>query len=96
MTSTLPYAAAVGLAPTLAIITTYILGRRESRRAANTVAAKVDDVAQVAAETNSQTGEKLEQIHVLVNSRLSEALDRIGDLEAKLGIPPGAPIPPPP
>lgn len=32
------------------------------------------------------------QIHVLVNSRLSEALDRIAQLEAKLGLQPGQPV----
>jgi hypothetical protein len=85
-------AVAVGLAPTLAIVTTYLLARRDNKAAATAVAKKVDDVAVAAAETTDKTGEKLEEIHVLVNSRLSEALQRIDDLESKLGIPPGASV----
>jgi methyl-accepting chemotaxis protein len=105
--TTIPAALAVGFAPTLAIITTYLLARRDSSRAAKTVArkvekvasaadvvaVKVDDVAHVAAETAKHTGEKLEEIHVLVNSRLTEALTRIDELEKSLKLPPGAPVP---
>jgi len=107
--STIPTAIAVGLAPTLAIVATYLLARRDSARAATTVAkkvetvaqtatkvaTKVDEVAVVAAETAQHTGEKLEEIHVLVNSRLTEALTRIDELEKTLKLPPGAPVPPP-
>lgn len=38
---------------------------------------------------------KLDGIHVLVNGRLSEALERITELEQALGIKPDAPVPPP-
>jgi uncharacterized membrane protein len=93
-------AGAIGLAPTLAIVVTYLLARRDSARAAQTVAKKVetvavvvDSVANAAAETAQHTGEKLEEIHVLVNSRLTEALTRIDELEKSLKLPPGAPIP---
>lgn len=34
-----------------------------------------------------------EKIHILVNGRLSEALDRIASLEKKLGLQPGEQIP---
>lgn len=34
------------------------------------------------------------QIHVLVNARLTEALDRITLLETRLGLKPGEPVPP--
>ena len=37
---------------------------------------------------------KGEQIHVLVNSRLDEALGRIESLEDRLGLEPGEPLPP--
>ena len=37
---------------------------------------------------------KSEQIHVLVNSRLDDALGRIAALEHKLGLEPGEAVPP--
>lgn len=43
----------------------------------------------------SNTDGKLAEVHVLVNSRLTDALDRIAALELALGIKPDAPIPPP-
>lgn len=39
---------------------------------------------------------RAKQIHVLVNSRLDQALQRISSLESKLGLSPGEPIPAPP
>ncbi len=83
------------LAPTIAILTTYALARRDATIAALTVAHKVDGVATVAASTADRTENKLEEIHVLVNSRLTEALNRIDDLEKSLGIQPDAPAPAP-
>lgn len=46
-------------------------------------------VTQVATVTET----KLDTIHVLVNSRLEEALERIAALEKALGIKPNGPIP---
>lgn len=37
--------------------------------------------------THEQRSEKLDQIHGLVNSRLTQALDKIQNLEDKLGLP---------
>lgn len=85
-------AGAFGLLPTLAIMATYWFARRENKHAAVVVAAKL---AIDTAELRAETGAKLEEIHVLVNSRLSEALNRIEDLERSLGIPADAPAPPP-
>ena len=59
------YAAAVGLAPTLAIVVSHLLSRR-----------------------------KLDGIHTLVNSQMTAALNRIDELEKRLGLQAGAPIPP--
>lgn len=72
-------ALAVALAPTIAIIATYMLNRRVTAG----VAGKVADVP-----------EKLEQIHELVNSRMTEALERIAALERLLKMAPGDPLPP--
>lgn len=41
------------------------------------------------------TKAKVEEIHVLVNSRMSSALRRISQLEKALGIKKGAPVPEP-
>jgi hypothetical protein len=43
-----------------------------------------------------KTSKALTEIHVLVNARLDEALDRVLDLEKKLGLSSGEPIPGPP
>ena len=92
-TGTLVVAICAALAPTIAILVTYALARRDAAAAAAHVAEKVDAVATTAAATSSNTENKLEEIHVLVNSRLTEALNRIDDLERSLGIPPDAPVP---
>ena len=36
-------------------------------------------------QLNTVTGEKLQEIHVLVNNRLTEALEKIEDLESAMG-----------
>ena len=56
------------------------------------VAAKVEDKVEQATAIN---GEKLNEIHVLVNTRMSEALERVQALEAKLGLYAGQSIPSP-
>ncbi len=55
-------------------------------------------VIYTSANTNRKAhglAEKADEIHVLVNSRLTEALDRINELEKKLGLTPGEQIPVP-
>lgn len=42
-----------------------------------------------------ELNDKADAIHILVNSRLDEALKRITDLEGKLGLSPGEAIPHP-
>lgn len=44
---------------------------------------------------HEETNENLQEIHVLVNTRLTDAMDRIGELESKLGLSSGEPIPGP-
>lgn len=51
------------------------------------VAIKAEEVKMALAADSKVKGEKLEQIHVLVNSRLTQALNKIQNLEDKLGIP---------
>lgn len=59
---------------------------------AQQVAARVENKVDEAAVVN---GEKLEEIHVLVNTRMTEALERVAALEAKLGLHAGQDIPTP-
>jgi cell division protein FtsX len=46
-------------------------------------------------KTQAQAKEKIEEIHVLVNGQMTEALDRIEKLEQKLGLAAGEEIPTP-
>ena len=78
-------ATVLALAPTLAIIVTYLLSRRDRK----VVAEKVEDVKETVATTASAADEKLDSIHILVNNRMTEALERIATLEQKLGLEPG-------
>lgn len=55
---------------------------------------KVNDQNKQTAKDRKTTASKLETIHVLVNSRLSDALARIEKLEQALGIEPGEEPPP--
>ena len=93
--STLAAALLASLAPTFAILVSYGLSRRDSRKAAVKVADKVETVASTVAQTAASADEKLDGIHVLVNSRLTDALDRIAGLERALGIQPDEPVPDP-
>lgn len=60
---------------------------------AGVVADKVTVVAENVANSDHSTTVKLDEIHLLVNSRLTEALDRIKGLEGALGIGPKDPVP---
>lgn len=92
--SSVAVAGIAGLAPTLAILVSYVLSRRDSNRAAKKVAREVATVKATVADTAHDANEKLETIHTLVNSRLTEALQRIDDLEQRL-IAANEPLPPP-
>lgn len=49
--------------------------------------------ALVALLVGVHNGRKVSEVHVLVNSQMTAALDRIDDLEHKLGLSPGEAIP---
>ena len=53
------------------------------------VAHVAEDLAEKTEETAKHVNTQLEDIHMLVNSRLDEALDRIALLERRLGLAPG-------
>ena len=53
------------------------------------VANVAEDLAEKTEETAKHVNTQLEDIHMLVNSRLDEALDRIALLESRLGLSPG-------
>lgn len=61
-----------------------VLASLLSQRNQKAAATKIDEQA-----------EKIDSIHVLVNSRMQEALDRIVALEKRYGLQAGAEIPPP-
>lgn len=63
--------------------------KAEALKAAASVAQRVDKAA-------AETDVKLDEIHVIVNSRMSETLNRVQALEAKLGLHSGEEIPSPP
>lgn len=73
--------------------------RLEAAELARAVAKKAETVAEdVAAkveEAAAQTDIQLGQIHVMVNTRLDEALGRVQALELKLGLAAGEDIPAP-
>ncbi len=54
-------------------------------RTGHSVEAAADKLAETTEATTTATGEKLDEIHVLVNSRLTEALAKIERLELRLG-----------
>ena len=58
-------------------------------RQARQVVAVADDLAHRTEENEKHLLTQLEDIHMLVNSRHDEALDRIASLEKRLGVPPG-------
>ena len=60
-----------------------ILKRQDYKRQ-DAVADRVKEAAELLATTSTVTQEKLDEIHVLVNSRLTAALDEIAALRAYL------------
>ena len=58
-------------------------------RQARQVVAVADVLAHQTEENEKHLLAQLEDIHMLVNSRHDEALDRIASLEKRLGVPPG-------
>jgi hypothetical protein len=85
----------VALGPTVAIIVTYILAKRERHHVAVALTETTTAVAESGRQVSRKlddNGEKLEVVHELVNSRMAEALKRIAKLEAKLGLEPGEPV----
>ena len=56
--------------------------------------AKTEEVKAQLEQTTKVEGKKLDEIHGLVNSRLTEALEEIKKLKEKLGVPETKDIPP--
>jgi hypothetical protein len=75
----------------------YLLKRQDYKRQ-DEVAKKVAEVATTVETANSVTNDRLEEIHVLVNSRLTDALNEIARLRDYLdaNARPGDPTPPEP
>lgn len=77
----------------VAVIVSFCLNWWDSRKKAGALAEKTEAVAAAVASEVKSAAEiaevKLDGIHVLVNSRLTEALERIKALEDKLGLAPG-------
>lgn len=81
----------------LQIYTNYRLKLQDNAREAASaeqkeIARAVEKKVEVA---QKETTENLQEIHILVNTRLTDAMDRIGELESKLGLSSGEPIPGP-
>jgi len=77
------------LVKVLAALTPIILGilalqTEIARRNAVEAGKKTDQVAATLVASTSQTSEKLDTIHTLVNSRLTKALEKIDALESRL------------
>lgn len=81
------------------IIVVYIqvYGHRDAKQKAERLETKVEATAEVLATKVEEQAQliavKTDEIHILVNSRLTEALERIRALEVALGIQEGAAIP---
>ena len=71
------------LSPIALAIVVWLTGRQAKHSADKAVVA-AERVEETLAISDSQTTHKLDQIHVLVNSRLTEALAKIDRLEKKL------------
>ena len=71
------------LAPILLAIVVHLTGR-QAKRSADKATVAAERVEATLAVSDAQTTHKLNEIHILVNSRLSEALAKIDRLEAKL------------
>ena len=71
------------LAPIVLAIVVHLTGR-QAKRSADKAAVATERVEATLAVSDAQTTHKLNEIHILVNSRLTEALAKIDRLEAKL------------
>ena len=65
----------VALGPTIAIVVSYRLTRRDTKEAAATVRTAAEGVALTAEQTAGTVNEKLDVVHNLVNDRLTKALE---------------------
>jgi hypothetical protein len=72
-----------------ALIVAFMLARQFRHLADGETRRIASDLATFTEETAKHVDEQLEAIHMLVNSRLDEALERIELLEHKLGLEPG-------
>ena len=84
-----PLATIIGAAaaPTIAAIWAGHVANRNALNAAVlavTAAEKVSDVKHTLVETHSATEHKLDQIHVLVNNQLTQAVERLAAAEARI------------
>jgi hypothetical protein len=75
--------AVTALTPLGLVLVVYHTGR-QARLSSDKAAVAAERVEASLARSDIQTEFKLDQIHVLVNSRLSEALAKIDRLEARL------------
>ena len=75
-----------------------LLLKRQDYKRQDEVAERVKEAADLLAATSTVTQEKLDEIHVLVNSRLTAALEEIATLRTYLDgiVRPGDPQPPAP
>ena len=69
----------------MAVVITAFRTNRKIETQSETTRANTRKAAAELREEGYVRDEKLEQIHILVNSRLQEALDKIDALEARLG-----------
>jgi hypothetical protein len=71
------------LSPIVLVLTIYFVGR-QAKQSADHAAVAVERVEETLVVSTNDTTQRLQEIHVLVNSRLSEALMKIDRLEAKI------------
>lgn len=71
------------VAPVVLAVVVYLTGR-QAKRSADQAAVAVRRVETTLVQTTSDTIQQLGEIHVLVNRRLHEALDKIDRLEQRL------------
>jgi len=73
------------LSPIVLTLVVWLTGQ-QAKRSADKAAGAVQRVETTLAVSDAQTTHKLNEIHVLVNSRLTEALAKIDRLETRLQI----------
>lgn len=94
--TSLAVATIVALGPTVAILVTHLLSRRERRAVAEELrdtSAEAAGREEAIAGKIDANGDRLEEVHELVNSRMTEALKRSTALEEALDLEPGEKIP---